>query len=410
MYTNIDTCRICGESNLMHVLSLGKQELTGVFPCKKNDPVSTGGLDLVWCRDCGLLQMQESYDLSEMYGMNYGYRSGLNASMVEHLTNKVHMLEKLAHLKKDDLVIDIGSNDATTLKAYTVKCKRVGIDPTGIKFGEYYLKDIALIPDFFTAEKFKELYPGKKAKIITSIAMFYDLESPCQFVRDICDTLAYDGIWHLEQSYMPSMLRSLAYDTVCHEHLEFYSFEVIKNLIEHYGLDVIDVQMNSINGGSFAVTAAKKGNKLYKPNTPVINWMLKQENELQLKSVTPYRNFESRVYNHRDNLMGLLDALVDDGKLILGYGASTKGNVMMQFCGITEKHIPYIADVNADKFGCFTPGTRIPIISEKEAKEMHPDYFLVFPWHFKHNILAREKDYMANGGKFIFPLPEIEIV
>ena len=390
-------------------MSLGEQSLTGVFPKHSTDCVSSGPLDLVWCAQCGLLQLKQSYNLSEMYGDNYGYRSGLNISMVRHLTNKIKTLENLVKLSESDLVVDIGSNDATSLKAYTVKCKRLGIDPTGIKFREYYTADIDLIPDFFSAEVFTKKYPDTKAKIVTSIAMFYDLEDPTAFVKDIEAILSDSGIWHFEQSYMPSMLRSNAYDTVCHEHLEFYSFKVIKNLLEHCGLRVIDVQMNAINGGSFAVTACKK-NASYRSNYPVIEWMLRQEDDMRIDTPKPYRNFEEKVFLHRKNLLELIEALISDGKIIFGYGASTKGNVLLQFCGLTNKHISYIADVNKDKFGCFTPGTHIPIISEEEARAMKPDYFLVFPWHFKHTILEREREFTENGGKFIFPLPEIEIV
>ena len=239
--------------------------------------------------------------------------------------------------------------------------------------------------------------------------MFYDLEDPKGFVQDIESVLAEDGVWHFEQSYMPSMLRTNSYDTICHEHLEFYSFRVVKNLLENCGLRVIDVQMNAINGGSFAVTACKKSAK-YKSNTPIINWMLRQEDDMGLDTPKPYRDFEGRVFKHRKNLIELVQALVDDGKKIIGYGASTKGNVLLQFCGLTKEQIPFIAEVNEEKFGCFTPGTNIPIISEKEARAMNSDYFLVLPWHFKNNILDREKEFLAQGGKFIFPLPEIEIV
>jgi hypothetical protein len=409
MYSEISRCRICHSPNLVTVLSLGEQSLTGVFPKHSTDKVSSGPLDLVWCTQCGLLQLKQSYNLSEMYGDNYGYRSGLNATMVRHLTNKIKTLENLVKLSKSDLVVDIGSNDATSLKAYTTTCKKLGIDPTGIKFREYYTDDIDLIPDFFSAEVFTKKYPDEKAKIVTSIAMFYDLEDPTAFVKDIEAILSDHGIWHFEQSYMPSMLRSNAYDTVCHEHLEFYSFNVIKNLLEHCGLRVIDVQMNAINGGSFAVTACKK-NAAYRSNHPVIEWMLRQEDDMRIDTPKPYRNFEEKVFLHRKNLLELIEALISEGKTIFGYGASTKGNVLLQFCGLTSKHISCIADVNKDKFGCFTPGTHIPIISEEEARAMKPDYFLVFPWHFKYSILEREREFTENGGKFIFPLPEIEIV
>jgi hypothetical protein len=409
MFTTINRCRICNSPDITAVLSLGEQSLTGVFPKSTANKITRGPLDLVWCSNCGLLQMKESYSLDEMYGDNYGYRSGLNLSMVKHLEQKIRMLEQLVMLDDNSLVIDIGSNDATSLKAYSGKFRKVGIDPTGEKFVKYYSEGIDLIPDFFSAKAFEEYYPDAKAKIITSIAMFYDLEDPVDFVNNVKSVLEDDGIWHFEQSYMPSMLRTNSYDTICHEHLEFYSFKVVKNMLDSCGMRVIDVQMNAINGGSFAVTACKE-NAAYQSNTPIINWMLKQEDDMGLDTPRPYREFEERVFKHRKNLKELIEALVNDGKKIIGYGASTKGNVLLQFCGLTTEHIPCIAEVNEEKFGAYTPGTNIPIISENEARAMSPDYFLVLPWHFKHNILEREKEFIKQGGKFIFPLPEIEIV
>jgi hypothetical protein len=409
MYSDIKSCRLCGNGNLVTVLSLGNQCLTGVFPRSKNEKITEGPLDLVFCPSCNLLQMKQTYSLEEMYGMNYGYRSGLNQSMVKHLENKISSLEKFIQPSEQDLVIDIGSNDATSLKAYKSKCKKIGIDPTGIKFKEYYTNDIELIPEFFNTGTVKKYFPSSKAKIITSIAMFYDLENPLAFVEEIESCLDDEGIWHFEQSYMPSMLRTNSYDTICHEHLEFYSFGVINDILTTKNLKVIDVTVNAINGGSFAVTACKKAAK-YKSNSPIIAWMLKQEDDLGLHTPKPYRDFEERAFKHKRNLKELIEALVSDGKKIFGYGASTKGNVLLQFCGLTDRHISYIAEVNADKFGAYTPGTNIPIISEKEARLMKPDYFLVLPWHFKNGILERETEFMANGGKFIFPLPEIEII
>jgi len=409
MYTEIKNCRVCESGKLSLVLSLGEQYLTGVFPKSKNETISKGPLDLVWCAECGLLQMKQSYSLEEMYGENYGYRSGLNASMVRHLQQKMRSLEKMVDLSDSDLVIDIGSNDATSLKAYSGNHRKVGIDPTGAKFKEHYTKDIVLIPDFFSAGVFRKAFPGEKARIITSIAMFYDLERPMEFIADIASVLADDGIWHFEQSYMPSMLRTNSYDTVCHEHLEFYSFRVVKRMLERCGMRVVDVQMNAVNGGSFAVTACKE-KAPYASNLPIINWLLRQEEVMGLGSVTPYLDFAKRVNQHRSSLKDLIESLVADGKKVVGYGASTKGNVLLQFCGLTAKHITCIAEVNEEKFGSFTPGTLIPIVSEQEARKMRPDYFLVLPWHFKHSILEREKEFSMTGGKIIFPLPEIEIV
>jgi len=409
-YNQIETCRLCHSDDPISVLSLGRQELTGVFPSSSQDHVTRGPLELVWCSACGLLQLNHTYESSEMYGENYGYRSGLNQSMVDHLTSKVAYLERLVDLKPGQTVLDIGSNDATLLKAYTVGgLERVGIDPTGKKFAEYYPDEVKLVPDFFSADVFKSV-GASPPKIITSIAMFYDLQDPIQFAREIEQVLATDGIWHFEQSYMPSMLRMNSYDTICHEHLEYYSLAVVEQILDTAGLKAVDVIMNNVNGGSFAVTASKKANDSVRTNDAVVNWLLEQEARMGINRVRPYREFEERVFRHRDDLVRLIRALRQDGKTVLGYGASTKGNVVLQFCGFTSDDIPAIAEVNPEKYGKITPGTHIPIISEAEARKVKPDYFLVLPWHFKEGILRREKDYLASGGKFIFPFPEIEII
>lgn len=402
-------CRVSGSTNLISVLSLGDQALTGVFPKTRETPVTVGPLELVWCPDSGLLQLAHSYEANEMYGENYGYRSGLNQSMVRHLTQKIAHLERFADLKPGDAVLDIGSNDATSLKAYaTTGLTRIGIDPTGAKFRQYYPDDIKLAPDFFSSQNFDKLSP-KRAKIVTSIAMFYDLEDPVWFAREVGKVLAPDGVWHFEQSYMPSMLRLTSYDTICHEHIEYYSLGVIEKILDAADLQILDVQMNAVNGGSFAVTAGPR-NAQRKRNLAVIDWLLAQEERMGLHTPRPYREFEDRVFRHREDLRRLLRALKDDNKRILGYGASTKGNVVLQFCDIGPDLVDAIAEVNPDKFGCFTPGTHIPIVSEADARAMKPDYFLVLPWHFKDGILAREQEYLAGGGKMIFPFPEIEIV
>ncbi|MBV9825856.1 MAG: methyltransferase domain-containing protein [Alphaproteobacteria bacterium] len=407
--TPLVSCRVGGGTKLIPVLDLGEQALTGVFPRTPDAKITSGPLRLVWCPDSGLLQLSHSYDLGEMYGDTYGYRSGLNQSMVAHLSQKIHHLERFAALSPGDAVLDIGSNDATSLKSYkTSGLRKTGMDPTGQKFSQFYTDDIVLIPDFFSAQTY--LSKGcPPAKIVTSIAMFYDLEDPISFARQIEQILAPGGIWHFEQSYMPSMLRMTSYDTVCHEHLEYYSLAVVQRILNAAGLRAIDVTMNTVNGGSFAVTAVRK-NDPREGSPRVIDWLLEQEDRMGLSTPRPYRDFEERVYRHRDDLMRLLKVLAADGKRVLGYGASTKGNVMLQFCHVTTAEVAAIADVNPDKFGTYTPGTSIPIISEAEARAMNPDYFLVLPWHFKNGIVQREAEFLANGGRMIFPFPEIEIV
>jgi hypothetical protein len=410
MHTRISRCRMTGSTNLLSVLNLGDQAFTGIFPKAGSAPAPRGPLELLWCPDSGLLQLAHQFELGAMYGDNYGYRSGLNQSMVRHLTSKTFQLSRFIGLCAGDLVLDIGSNDGTLLKSYqTPGLRRLGIDPTGKKFGHYYPKDIPLVPDFFTRANFVVAVGPAKAKLITSIAMFYDLMDPIAFVREIHDCLDDRGIWHFEQSYMPSMLRMNSYDTVCHEHIEYYSLSAVMKILAAADMKVVDVAMNAVNGGSFAVTAAKKGSPL-RPNLPVINWLLETETRIGLHSPKPFREFEDRVFEHRRSLTALIRSLNADGKKVFGYGASTKGNVMLQFCGFTTEDIPCIADVNPDKFGCVTPGTNIPIVSETEARAQKPDYFLVLPWHFKANIIDREAEFLAGDGHLIFPMPEIEIV
>ena len=408
-YSQLTQCRVSGSRHLVPVLNLGNQALTGVFPRSADSQVTTGPLELVWCPESGLLQLNHSYDPLEMYGTNYGYRSGLNQSMVRHLEAKVRQLQAMVKLRTGDVVLDIGSNDGTLLSAYRHDgLERIGIDPTGAKFTQFYPSDIRLVCDFFSQRNFEAAAPDK-ARIVTSIAMFYDLADPVDFARQIAAILADDGIWHFEQSYMPSMLRTKSYDTICHEHLEYYSIAVVKEVLEAAGLKILDVQMNSVNGGSFAVTAARKTSR-YRADSPMIRWLLEQEKRLGLDTPRPFREFEDHVFRHREDLRRLIRALVHDGKRILGYGASTKGNVLLQFCGLGPEEIPAIADVNPDKFGCVTPGTHIPIVSEEEARALEPDFFLVLPWHFKSGIVEREREFLENGGKMIFPFPEIEIV
>lgn len=409
-YSELEACRVSGSDHLVSVLDLGSQVLTGVFPRSADEAVTRGPLQLVWCPDSGLLQLAHSYDPAEMYGDNYGYRSGLNQSMVDHLTAKAAYLQRLAQPKPGDVVLDIGSNDATTLRAYSaLRVSRIGIDPTGEKFRQYYPDDIRLVPDFFSARAYRQVEP-KRARIITSIAMFYDLEAPVDFARQIAEVLADDGVWHFEQSYMPSMLRLNSYDTICHEHLEYYSLGVVRRVLDDAGLQLVDVVTNAVNGGSFAVTATHRSNRSIAPNRAVIDWLLEQEQSMGLETPRPYREFEERVFRHRADLVRLVRSLAADGKKVLGYGASTKGNVVLQFCGFGAADIAAIAEVNPDKFGRVTPGTHIPIVSEAEARAEEPDYFLVLPWHFKEGILRREREFLQRGGKLIFPFPEIEIV
>ncbi len=410
MYTEITRCRLTGSTDLLPILDLGHQLLTGVFPPTPETPVAGGPVELVFCPTGGLVQLRQTYSLGQMYGDNYGYRSGLNRSMVKHLQDKVASLTDRVDLSTADLVLDIGSNDGTLLGAYPDRGQcRVGIDPSAKKFLQFYDAGVEVIVDFFSATTFRQHFGERRAKIVTSIAMFYDLEDPSQFVRDVASVLSPDGVWHFEQSYMPLMLQRNAYDTVCHEHLEYYALHQVKWMTDRAGLKIIDVGFNETNGGSFAVTVAHR-NSQYTEATDTIAQILASERALGLNTVAPYVAFRERVVRHRDDLNSLITRLRAEGNVVAGLGASTKGNSLLQFCRLDATTIPFISEVNPDKFGRYTPGSNIPIVSETEARQLHPDYLLVLPWHFRENLLARERDYLSQGGKMIFPLPEIEIV
>jgi len=409
VYKKVEKCRICGNTHLERVLDLGEQMLTGVFPREKGAKVTTGPLQLVKCvggdETCGLLQMGHSYDLGEMYGENYGYRSGLNASMVDHLNNKVKRILGLVELQAGDLVIDIGSNDSTTLQAYpSAGPVLVGIDPTGVKFHSYYPAHVQLIPDFFSAALVQARFPSQKAKVVTAFSMFYDLEDPMGFMRQVHDVLADDGIWVFEQSYMPTMLDTNSYDTVCHEHLEFYALRQIKWMADRVGFKIVEVEFNDVNGGSFSVTVAKaQGDTTV---VPEVQNILDDEHARGLDTLVPLQAFAERVVQTKRDLLKFVESVRSEGKSVSVLGASTKGNVLLQYCGLTSNEVAFVGEVNAEKFGCYTPGTWLQIIPEDELLAIKPDYLIVLPWHFKDFFVKSKK---LSGVTLVFPLPTLEI-
>ena len=408
MYTSVKACRICGNENLETVLEIGEQTLTGVFPKNTETQITAGPLTLVKCSGkgkCGLLQLAHSYSLEEMYGENYGYRSGLNPSMIAHLRSKVERIKALGIIEDGDIIVDIGANDATTLKQYELeRCKLVGIDPTGTKFKEYYTDQIDLIADFFSAGQYKAKYGNQKAKIITSFSMFYDLEDPLEFMREVVEILDDDGIWMFEQSYMPLMLSTNSYDTVCHEHLEYYSLEQITWMADKVGLKIIDVQQNDVNGGSFSVTVQKLAGDLQE--SAGVRKMIEDEKAQKLDDLKTYLDFAERTRKSRTALLDFLREARSAGEKVVGLGASTKGNVILQYCGIDSSLIAAIGEVNPDKFGSYTPGNHIPILDEQEILADNPDYVLVLPWHFRSFFESQDRYAKLN---LIYPLPELSI-
>jgi NDP-4-keto-2,6-dideoxyhexose 3-C-methyltransferase len=414
--TEITKCRICGNNKFITIMDLGTQELSGKFPKRGEADPPSSPLVLIKCDDskdqnaCGLVQLRHSSEPEQMYVGGYGYLSGMNQTMTAHLKDVVEKIENIVHIKPGDLVIDIGSNDGTLLKSYTAeKIKRIGIDPGGEQYKQYYPPEINLITDFFPTTALKMFYSNQKAKVITSIAMFYDLENPMSFVQHIKNHLHPEGIWVLEQSYLPSMLESNAFDTICHEHLEYYSLKQIEWMLKRNDLKIIDVEVNLINGGSFKIYVAHKGS-IYSVNKKNVTSLQEYETSLKLNTSHPYKKFTERVNAIKTELTTFLKQEKQNGKKIYAYGASTKGNILLNYFNLNNKIITAAAERNSKKWDCITPGTHIPIISEESARKAIPDYFLVLPWHFKDEFIQRESVYLKEGGKFIFPLPSMSIV
>ena len=407
LYTEINECRSCKSNRLTEVFNLGRQKLTGIFPLPEDEEkLESGEVALCICENCSLVQMKQTYNSNFMYGENYGYRTGLNASMVKHIQSKFRSLES-RFLNDGATILDIGSNDGTGLKSYTKPHKLlIGVDPSADKFLNHYSSNSLVISDFFSSEIYHKNVKNK-ADLVTSVAMFYDLPNPVEFAKNVEEILAEDGVWHLEQSYAPEMVRTLAYDTICQEHIEFYSLKSLLEILNQAKLKIIDLTFNNINGGSIALTVAKEDSKYLRYE--LVNWILEKEAKYSLNTKEYYYDFCQSSLQHAADLKSLLTVLKSAGKTIFAYGASTKGNVMLQLAGIDNSLIDFVVEVNEDKFGKVTPGSRIPIISEAEGEALMPDYYLVLPWHFRESIISRSSGILERGAKFIFPNPTIEI-
>lgn len=408
------TCRVCGSNSLTPVINLGPQYLQGSFvkPGKEMPSSRKINCSLVRCNPqvdenaCGLLQMEHSVPPEILYAA-YWYRSGTNATMRNHLKEIVD--STLGILKKDKCtVLDIGCNDGTLLNYYPQEWEKFGCDPSDVA---QEVKFATVVQDIFPSASLSKAIGEKKMDVITSIAMFYDLESPVDFVKNIKKHLSPEGIWVFEMSYMPQMLAMDSYDTICHEHLEFYSLAVLEKIAKLADMKIFKISFNDINGGSIRCYATHSESNLYHNSVDhkLMNDIRQQEFDLELDTDKPYVAFQYRIEKVKNELYDLLVKLKQDGKKVHIYGASTKGNTILQWCNINNMLVDYAAERNPDKYGAYTLGTNIPIISEAESRAMNPDYYLVLPWHFKAEFIEREKDALEKGTGFIFPIPTIDI-
>ena len=408
------TCRVCGSSSLKQVVDLGPQYLQGSFVKPGKEMPSTRKIPctLVRCNPevdehaCGLLQMEHSVPPEILYAA-YWYRSGTNNTMRNHLKGIVDSVTPIIDNNKA-AVLDIGCNDGTLLNYYPDTYKKYGVDPSDVA---QEVKNATVVQDIFPSEKLSAALKGGKLDVVTSIAMFYDLEDPVLFVKNIKSILSEKGVWIVEMSYMPAMLELDSYDTICHEHLEYYSFALLEKISAMAGMKIFKILFNDINGGSIRCYVTHAENTSYgnAEDNKLIDATRQKEFDMELDTDKPYQAFNERINKLKSELYGLLLTYKKEGKRIHIYGASTKGNTILQWCGIDNTQIDYAAERNPDKYGASTLGSNIPIISEEESRAMNPDYYLVLPWHFKEEFLEREKETLAKGVGLIFPLPKIEI-
>lgn len=415
----IGTCRICGSQQLTPVIDLGAQMLASVTVTRDNEatyPKEAIPLVLVRCDrrknpdGCGLVQLQHTYPSSVIY-REYWYRSGVNQTMRDALHDVVVSAKASQPVAAGDVVLDIGCNDGTLLGNYAGSGLRCfGMDPTENIRGDHE-STFTRVVGLFNARDFLTATGGAKARIITSIAMFYDLEEPNQFAQDIAEALADDGLWIVQMADLPEMLRGNMYDQMVHEHLEYYHIRPFQYLLDRFGLKIVDMEKNDVNGGSYRFYVRKMAGHNATPAAQArINAFLAEEVALQLDEEAPYAAFRAGAEQSRRALRDFVRRANAEGKKIFTCGASTKGNVILQYCGLTAQDIPYAVDRNPLKWGGFTVGTNIPIISEEDARALRPDYLLVLPYYFLKELVQRERVLLEQGTKFLVPLPYVHCV
>ncbi len=404
-------CVNCRSKKIKNLMSLGNLSFSGKFPKSKKKNVPKGYINLVKCSHCNLVQLDRKFNPKFLYNYDYGYKSGINYTMKSHLKSITKKLLKITKPNKNDYVLDIASNDGTLLNSYDTKKKlvKVGIDPILNKFSENYKNIDFKIEKFFSRKEIYKAKIKKKFTIISACAVFYDVHDPNKFLKDIENIINKSkGIFYLEFQDLLSIIKFKLFDTICHEHLEYYSLDIVLKMIKKSNLKLIDVSKNKINGGSLGLLIAHK-DSLYRVNTKKIKTFLDEEKKYKLKSSKTYKELFNQIIKLKINLKKKLLKFQNQKKVIHGYGASTKGNILLQFFELDNKLVSYIADRNIKKNNCYTPGTKIKIITEKISRNLKPDYYLVLPWHFKKEILKREINIRKKGTKFIFPLPKLNI-
>jgi len=416
IYKNIKRCRVCGSKDLTPVVAVEEQHLSPTFVVtNENNPLAAIRVPqtLMLCdRDknkigCGLLQLKETVEPDYLY-REYFYRSGVSDTMRKDLKYVVEDVLGRSEVEDNDVVVDIGANDCTMINYFPPNLRRIGVEPAQNIDWSHVKPDIKIVNDYFSQKSLRKILEGEKVKIFTSCAMFYDLDEPNGFVADIKSLLHEKGVWCIQLSYLPLMLKNINFYDICNEHLEYYSLHTLNYLMNQNGLEIFDATENNVNGGSVRVMITHIERKVEK--TDNFNKLMEVEDQMNLFDKQTYFDFHEKILSLKNKIKKIIDDEVESGNVVLGLGASTKGNMLLQLFGIDKEVLPYISERNPDKVGLKTLGTDIELISEERARQIGPSCMLVLPWYFKDEIVSREKEYIQNGGKLLFPMPYPHIV
>ena len=404
----------------MKIVNLGNHYVSDFIKNESDyENIKKYSLDLELDAEIGAGRLTEMAPSNMMWG-KYWYRSGTNVSMTKQLGEIVEEITSRIKSNHEDIWLDIACNDGTLLKQIPESFVKLGIDPCDDTFYKESSKYGKIVQDYFSYESYQKTgYGDKKAKVITTIAMFYDLLDPSKFINDVCKVLDDNGIWVLQLSYTPLMIKQLAFDNICHEHAYYYSLTSFKKLFSKFGLKIVDCSLNDVNGGSFRVYVQKDIADITSfgtsPLRDVCNFRIQslleyEKNSYDISDPKLWESFMENIESLKKQTVDFIKQEKSKGKLICGYGASTKGNTLLQWFGLDNTMIDAIAERSPYKFGLKTIGTNIPILSEEEVRQMKPDYMLVLPWHFISEFVNRESEFLKNGGKFIVPCPKFEII
>jgi len=407
MYKTRTTCRICG-GDLTTVLDLGEIYVSSFLDID-SAAIPKVPIELTECNECHLMQLRHTVRGDIMYGA-YWYKSGLNPWMVDALKDVVlETLKRVKEVTQDDIVVDIGANDGTLFRQYPdiikSQVKLVGFEPSNLGSLARDACNI-LIDDYFSA-KLYNLFVNKPAKIITSIAMFYDLDDPHSFIEDVKSVLHEDGVWTIQIMDLVSMLKTNDFPNLCHEHLEYYSLAILCDLLSKHGLEVFDAEYNAVNGSSLRIYVAHASKY---PISHIVRALAEDEMNYLMSLGNPANHFKQAIENVKVKVVDYIRALHNDNKVIAVLGASTKGNTILQYLGLDNTVIEHAAEINPDKYGKYTVGSNIIIIPQENSLALNPDYYLILPWGFLNTFLRKFDGYLKNGGKFIVPLPEPKLI